>query len=299
MDQLYLKGPASFGNPKRLKTQSKLLFGKVKTYLETKPSFTKYRPIRLRFPRLKVIVKDINEIWSVDLAYVDKLAKYNRNVKYLLVAVDCLSRYLRVEPLKTKYATETASAFKKMIKNKQPQKVWVDDGTEFLGAFKTLCNKRGIHLYSTFSEKKSAFAERNIRSLKNIIYKYLEEKWTYSYIDKLDQFVKTINSRVNRVTKLAPNKVTKKDVPRLVSLSAQTIKFQRPKFYVGDFVRIVKKDEAFRKGYKQSFTDEVFEVESLATFNPPTYSLIDANGEKIEGKFYQPELQLVRVEKNE
>ena len=299
LDQLYLKGPASFGNPKRLKTQSKLSFGKVKTYLETKSSFTKYRPIRLRFPRLKVIVKDINEIWSVDLAFVDKLSKYNRNVKYLLVAVDCLSRYLRVEPLKTKYATETASAFKKMIKNKQPQKVWVDDGTEFLGAFKTLCNKRGIHLYSTFSEKKSAFAERNIRSLKNIIYKYLEEKWTYSYIDKLDQFVKTINSRVNRVTKLAPNKVTKKDVPRLVSLSAQTIKFQRPKFYVGDFVRIVKKDEAFRKGYKQSFTDEVFEVESLATFNPPTYSLIDANGEKIEGKFYQPELQLVRVEKNE
>ena len=175
LDQLYLKGPASFGNPKRLKTQSKLSFGKIKTYLETKSSFTKYRPIRLRFPRLKVIVKDINEIWSVDLAYVDKLAKYNRNVKYLLVAVDCLSRYLRVEPLKTKYATETASAFKKMIKNKQPQKVWVDDGTEFLGAFKTLCNKRRIHLYSTFSEKKSAFAERNNRSLKNIIYKYLKK----------------------------------------------------------------------------------------------------------------------------
>ena len=134
-------------------------------------------------------------------------------------------------------------------------------------------------------KKKSAFAERNIRSLKNIIYMYLEEKWTYSYIDKLDQFVKTINSLVNRVTKFAPNKVTKKDVPRLVSLSAQTIKFQRPKFYVGDFVRIVKKDEAFRKGYKQSFTDEVFEIESLATFNPPTYSLIDANGEKLKVNF--------------
>ena len=92
LDQLYLKGPASFGGPKRLKTQSKLSFGKVKTYLETKSSFTKYRPIRLRFPRLKVIVKYINEIWSVDLAYVDKLAKYNRSVKYLLVAVNCLSR---------------------------------------------------------------------------------------------------------------------------------------------------------------------------------------------------------------
>ena len=55
--------------------------------------------------------------------------------------------------MKTKYATEATEAFKKMIKNKQPEKVWVDDGTEFLGAFKQLCTKRGIHLYSTFSEK--------------------------------------------------------------------------------------------------------------------------------------------------
>ena len=86
-----MKGPLSFGNPTQLKSQSKLSFGKVQSYLESKPSFTKHRPIHLRFPRLKVIAKDINEIWSVDLADVDKLAKYNKNFKYLLVAVDCLS----------------------------------------------------------------------------------------------------------------------------------------------------------------------------------------------------------------
>ena len=185
LEHLYSKGPASFGSPKRLHTQSKMSMAKVRSYSETKPSFTKYRSIRLKFPRLRVIVKDINEIWPLDLAHVDKRAKYNRDVKYLSVAVDCLSRYLRKEPMKTKYATEAAQAFKKMIKYKQPLKVWVDDGKEFLGAFESLCEKRGIHLYSTFSEKKSAFAERNIRSLKIFIYRYLEEKWTYSYIDKL------------------------------------------------------------------------------------------------------------------
>ena len=50
------------------------------SYLETKPSFTKKRSIRLKFERLRIIVKDINEIWSLDLAHVDKLAKYNRDV---------------------------------------------------------------------------------------------------------------------------------------------------------------------------------------------------------------------------
>ena len=66
-------------------------------------------------------MNDINEIYSVDLAYVDKLAKHNRDVKYLLVAVDCLSRYHRVEP--TKKPKEIADAFKKRIKYKQPEKV--------------------------------------------------------------------------------------------------------------------------------------------------------------------------------
>ena len=294
LDNLYLKGPASFGNAKRLQNLSKLSINKVKMYLETKPSFTKYRSRCLRFSRLKVIVNYLNEIWSVDLAFVDKLAKYNSGVKYLLVAVDCLSRYLRVEPLKTKYATETAEAFKKMIKHKQPKKVLVDDGTEFLGAFKALCNKRRIRLNSTFSEKKSAFAERNLRSLKNIIYRCLEEKWTYSYLDKLDSFVKTIISRVNRTINLAPNKVTKKAVPRLVSLITNTTYSQKPKFFVGDIVRILKKEETFGKGYKQSFSDEIFEISSIPTLNPPTYSLIDTDKEFIQGKFYQPELQLVR-----
>ena len=119
LDRLYSKGPASFGSSKRLQDLSKLPMTKVKMYLETKPSFTKYCAQRLIFPRLKVIVNDLNEVWSLDLAHVDKLSKYNSNVKYLLVAVDCLSRYLHVEPLKTKYATETAKAFQYMIKHKK------------------------------------------------------------------------------------------------------------------------------------------------------------------------------------
>ena len=122
----------------------------------------------------------------------------------------------------------------------------------------------------------------------------MKKKCSYSFIDKLDQFVKIINSRVIRVAKLAPNIVTENDLPRLVSLSAQTGSLQKPKFFIGDFVRIVKMEESFRKGYKQSFTDKVFEIADIPPLSPPTYVIIDANKEKLEGKFYQPELQLVR-----
>ena len=267
------KGPALFGSVNNLIKASNLSRKKVKHFLNTEPSYTKYRTVIQKTPRLKVIIYDIDEIWSLDLAFVDKLAQYNHDVKYLLVAVDCMSRYLRVQPfVKSKYSTTTAEAFKLMITTKQPEKVWVDKGIEFKGSFEALYKKKDINTYSTESEKKSAFAEINIRSLKNLIYKYLEDKLSYSYIDKLQDFVNAINSRTNRVTNLAPNKVTKKDVPRLISLRAeQSLKLvRRPKLYVGDYVRLAKVDIGFRKGYKQSFTDEVFEVFDIPTRNPPT-----------------------------
>ena len=114
----------------------------------------------------------------------------------------------------------------------------------------------------------------------------------------MQSFVQTINFRVNRVTKLARNKVTKKDVPYLISLifnsSAKLIR--RPKFYVGDFVRISKAHLPFRKGYKQTFTNEVFEIYDVPTTNPLNYCIIDVSQEPVKGKFY--ELELVKVRDN-
>ena len=112
----YTKGPAAYGSIKNLHKRTKLKPSKVKLFLEGKNAHTKHKKHRNRFPTLKVIAYDINEIWSLDLVYMDKLAKENKDVKYLLIAVDFLSRYLRVEPLKSKYATTTADAFKMRFK---------------------------------------------------------------------------------------------------------------------------------------------------------------------------------------
>ena len=289
---MYTKGPAAYGSIKNLKKASGLPMNKVRQFLEKTAAHSKYGIYRKKFRRLKVISYDINEIWSIDLAYVDKLAKYNNGVKYLLVAVDVLSRFLRVEPMKSKDAPEAMKAFKRMIKHKKPKKLWTDKGTEFKGAFKAFCEKQDIEIYHTESETKSAFAERNIRSLKNIIYKHLEHTWSWKYIDSLDEFVKTINGRVNRVTKMAPSKVQKKHVPYLVSLVIDKNASLNPKlrFKEGDFVRIAKPNLPFKKGYKQTYKDEVFEIYRIATTSPPTYNLVDAKKEKILGKFYEPEL---------
>ena len=146
----------------------------------------------------------------MNVAYMDKIAKHNNGFKYLLFAVDVLSHYLRVQPLRTMYSKDCVEDFKQMIKTKQPEKVWTDKGTEFKGELKTFCVNKKIRFYKTENETKSAFAERIIRSLENIVYRYFKEKWNWNYIKELCNFVSIINSCFNRVTKLASNKVFKK-----------------------------------------------------------------------------------------
>ena len=98
-------------------------------------------------------------------------------------------------------------AFSSMItKRNRPKKIRVDKGTEFAGAFKKFFAAEGKQVYSTMSETKSAFAERTIRSLKNILYRYMED-FGYKYIHKLPRFITTLNSRRNSSIDMRPNTV--------------------------------------------------------------------------------------------
>ena len=58
-----------------LQKASKLPGKKVEPFMRSENAQTKYRQFSEKYPRLKVISYDIDEIWSVDVAYVNKLAK--------------------------------------------------------------------------------------------------------------------------------------------------------------------------------------------------------------------------------
>ena len=109
-----------------------------------------------------------------------------------------------------------------------------------------------MQIYSTMSETKAAFADRTIRSLKKILYRYMEDNG-YKYIHKLAQFVTTLNSRINCSMDLIPKNVKNSDFLSIL-YSKPIREFRKPKFKTGDRVRISKYDLPFRKGYKPQFT---------------------------------------------
>ena len=76
----------------------------------------------------------------------------------------------------------------------------------------------------------------------------------------------------------------------------------KPKFSVGDKVRISKKKKTFEKGYTTRWTEEIFTIIEVKPTSPVTYKIADLNGEEIQGTFYEPELQktnqeIFRIEK--
>ena len=227
-----------------------------------------------------------NEIRCMDLAYVDKFAKESNGVKFLLVREDLFDRTVNAKRMKTKDSQETVKAFSSMIKKRnRPEKVWFDKGTEFAGAYKKFCAAEGLEVYSTMSETKAAFAKRTIRSLKNILCRYIED-YGYKYIHKLPQFITTLNSRRNSSIDMRPNTVKNSDV--MSSLYSKPVReFKKPTFKIVDRLRISKYDLPFRKRYKPPFTREVFEFFAIATKKPPTYTIKDEQGEIIQGKFCQ------------
>ena len=88
-----------------------------------------------------------------------------------LCAIDLFSKYAWVVPKKDKKESSIVNAFQKIIsKGTKPNKIWVDQGSEFYNhSFKDFLKISNIEMYSTYNEGKSVVAKRFIRTLKNKI----------------------------------------------------------------------------------------------------------------------------------
>ncbi|GFU32515.1 uncharacterized transposon-derived protein F54H12.3 [Trichonephila clavipes] len=69
--------------------------------------------------------------------------------------------------------------------------------------------------------------------------------------------------------------------------------FSKPRFQIGDTVRISREKLIFEKGYEQNWTREIFTVYHILRREPTVYKVKDFTGEVIRGTFYEQELQKV------
>ena len=85
---------------------------------------------------------------------------------------------------------------KQFQKKRKPNKIWVDQGSEFYNkSFKDFFKINNIETYSTYNEGKSVVAERFIRTVKNKILTVISKN---IYFDVLDDIADKYNNTVHR-----------------------------------------------------------------------------------------------------
>lgn len=303
------KNPASFSTVDKLwKAADKKIPRKtVSDWLLAQNTYTRHKPKRVRFRRNCYIVTNIAELYEADLCiFPEEYAKHNDGVKYLLVVIDCFSKFMFVEPLKRRTTEAIIAAFKNIFRRSEArcERLQTDKGGEFDSKkFREFMKSNNIKFNVTNNpDTKACIAERSLRTLKGKIYKYLTYANTYRYIDVLDDIVHSYNNGYHRSIKMAPVEVNDKNILQVyknitesqkANVKNKTKKTKRPRFKVGDYVRITKEKNVFGKGFTPNFTEELFKIKSISLRTPVVYYIEDLAGEEITGTFYEPELQKV------
>lgn len=273
----------------------------VEQWLSGQDAYTLHRPVTNKFKRRPTIVSGMSEQLQMDLIDVRKYVKDNDGMNYILTAIDVFSKKAWAIPIKNKSSDEMLRAIKLIIDETEFRTIQTDKGKEFFNKFvQKLFRDKGIKHFTTENETiKASVVERFNRTLQDTLHRLYTRNKSYRFVDSLQSVLDAYNSRFHSSIGMSPNDVNfdnQEDVwLRLYEADLTTTK---PRYKVGDRVRISKARMAFERGYTPNWTTEIFVIRSVNKTKPVTYSLEDYAGDNIEGTFYEKELQKVSEPKS-
>ena len=279
----------------------------VKEWLITQDTYTRFKPVTRKHKFRKTFVKSLADQMQMDLVDMGKYANKNKGYRWILTAVEILSRYAFAIPVYRKDVGNMTEAVKRLLKNfkerfgKYPNVAQFDEGKEFYNVgVRELLKSHNVNYFSTKFEKKAAIVERFNRTLKTVMWKYFYSKGTYDWVSVLDGLVENYNNMKHTTIHMKPKDVDRKNENEVwITLFGSGFGgLPLPKFRVGDTVRVSKYKNVFKKGYEANFTEQIFTVSKVFRGDPTVYELEDHEGEPIVGKFYGEELSIVN-KKNE
>ncbi len=139
-------------------------------------------------------------------------------------------------------------------------------------------------------------------TLKRLLKKFLTENNTKTYADSIDQLMRSYNSRKHRTIGMSPIEAERPENFAIVSarFAEQYSKLpkKKPKFSVGQLVRLSRQPSPFLRSFNQQSTEEVFVVTKvLDNWKIPTYLVSDYHQtEPIVDPFYGHELIAVSTD---
>ena len=167
----------------------------------------------------KITSPELNARWMCDLIdYKTRSPEKNDGYRLVLICIDVFSRFVYVEPLKTKEQEEVTQAFQRIQRAAQgrvvgkrrviPSNVTTDAGAEFKGPFSEYLEKQGISQEFKEAQNSMAVVDAAIRTIKTSIAKEMVENESDSWVKALPNAVKAYNENSHTaLMKSAPQDV--------------------------------------------------------------------------------------------
>lgn len=243
----------------------------------------------------------------MDLIDVANLSRTNNGTKFLLTAIDMFSKFLVCIPMKNKTGASTKVAVENVLAQlgDKPKKIMTDSGMEFLNAqVQTLLDDEGVGHFTPGSDMKCVGVERVNKTLQRKIYQHMTEHGTDQYLGVLQDLVTLYNNSTHSSIGLTPlqaedpaNHLRVRDKLN-EHYSDIVAKRKKPKFKVGDTVRVAKLKSKFHRSYKEQQNEELFEITRVNIKMPiPLFYLKSLEElDDIKGGFYANELTLVNFD---
>ena len=261
--------------------------------------FKEYRKLRRYSP---IYVYKKRELFQSDTVFFTNkdLVKANHGYKYLFTTIDVFTKMAWIYPLKKNTCSNVMECFQDILSKcgKYPERLNSDRGSELIcKQFEDFLKEKGIYHYLAYSVRKCPVVERFNLTIQKLLYKMMAKNNTLEWVKYIDSAMKIYLNRIHRTIKMSPLDGEKKENQKKLRLTYYKRyreagrKRKKPKYKVGDTVRIWKERGNFHRGYMENFTREHFKiVEVLKNLPVPRYKLVDYDNEPIVGAFFENEL---------
>lgn len=265
--------------------------------------YTKYAPYRKRKYHNPTYVWRKRELFQSDVVYIDDalMQEASGGHKYLLVIIDCFTRYLWTFALKQITGKNVAKCLRELFQETKPEKFCSDKGKEYQNRdVKQVMKDFNVVFYPASGLHKAAFAEAVNKTIKKLIIQKCNHLNSNNWVSDniLGECMEIYNKGPHEgINKMTPEEAEKPENQRKLRrwnfekyVEAET--HRKPaKYKVGDTVRLAAIRTKFHRNFHQNYTQETWIISKVMTNLPQArYKVKDEKGEELDDILHENEL---------
>ena len=274
----------------------------VNKVLEKSDIYTRFKQHRKPKKYSPIYVYRKRELFQSDVVFFTnkEMVQANDGYRYLFTTIDVFTKMAWVYPLKSNTCQNVMNCFIDILEKcgEKPERLNTDRGSEMIcEKFERYLKNQNIHHYLAYSLRKCPVVERFNLTIQTLLYKMMAKHNSLKWTEFLDDAMKIYLNRKHRTIGMSPIEGDRDKNERKIrkvyfkKYMASNLKKTKPKFKVGDSVRIFAESGQFHRGYMEDFTREHFTITKVSTNLPfPRYRIKEYSGGEIIGSFFEDEL---------